>query len=250
MSKIKFIILSILFLTILSCKQEEHSFPTEKRFWDTKDYKSAILELNFGYESDEKLPSFDDPATRVIVEKLVDHENYKVVLDDEELGTKYRNQIGEEFFVRWKDMNDIYQAMDLKDNYLYDKEQLAVHDFGLGLQLRYFKLGNDEIIESSDDPNSAFVKNRINSNVQALIGNFNLYLDQINEEDAYSVAGKKMIAKGVDKYFPELIALYPNANYGTMTRKIDLMKDKSNSPEIKASLTKLRALIESHKKEE
>ncbi|MEO9512447.1 MAG: hypothetical protein ABJN84_17195 [Flavobacteriaceae bacterium] len=249
MIKIKSIFLSTLCFLILSCNEKEkHSFPIEKRFWDTEDYRAANLELNYGYDSDEKLPSFDDPETRMIVEKLVDHENYKIVLDDKELGIKHRNRVAEKFFRQWKDMTEIYQAMDRKDNYLYDKEELAVFEFGLGLQLRYFKLGNDQILENADDPDSENVN--INLNIQTLIENFNIYLDKINEEKAYSEDGKKMIAKGIDKYFTNLVELYPNANYKTMLKKIDLMNAKSKSQEIKSSLSKLKTLIESKKTNE
>lgn len=249
MIKIKHLFLSILSLAILSCNEKEkHSFPTEKRFWDAADYKAANLELNYGYDVDEKLPSFDDPSTRMILEKLVDHENYKIVLDDKELGIKHKNGVAEKFFLQWKDMTKIYQAMDRKDNYLYDKEQLAVYDFGLGLQLRYFKLGNDVILESADDPNS--VRFNINSNIQALLGNFSNYLDIINEEKAYSEEGKKMISRGISKYFTDLVELYPNVNYSEMIKKIDLMNAKSKSSEIKNSLTQLKKLIESKRAEE
>lgn len=250
MTKIKSLILVILFLTISNCKEEEHPFPTEKRFWSISDYRDVNLELNYGYESDERLPSFDDPETRIIIQKLVDHENYKIVLDDKELGIKHRNEVARKFFSQWKDMTNIYQATDRKDNYLYGLEQLAVFEFGLGLQLRYFKLGNDEIIESADDPNSNSVKNRVNSNIKTLLANFNIYLDKINEEKAYSEEGRKMISKGIDKYFTDLVELYPNANYVNMVKKIDLMHKKSNSPKIKASLIKLKELIASKKPKE
>ncbi|QWX85084.1 hypothetical protein H0I23_05460 [Cellulophaga sp. HaHaR_3_176] len=245
MNKPNVILLFIFTLLILSCKEEKHSFPTEKRFWNINDYKSASLELNYGYEDDEKLPSFDDPETNIIVKKLVDHENYKVVLDDNELGLKHRNQEAEAFFSQWKDMINIYQGMDLKDNYIYDKENIAVYEFGLGLQLRYFKLGNDELIELVDDPNSLSTLNRINSNVQTLIENFNNYLDKINEEKSYSDEGITMIAKGIGTYFTQLVNLYPDANYSNMSKKIELMSDKSNSEEIKKALDNLKNLIES-----
>lgn len=249
MIKIKYIFLSLLCIVILSCNEKEkHSFPTEKRYWDAADYRVANLELNYGYDVDEKLPSFDDPATRIILEKLVDHENYKIVLDDKELGLKHKNRVAEKFFLQWKDMTNIYRAMDRKDNYLYDKEQLAVYEFGLGLQLRYFKLGNDAIIESADDPSS--VSFNIDNNIQTLLDNFSNYLDKINEEKSYSEEGKKMISRGIDKYFTDLVELYPNANYNKMVKKIDLLNAKSKSPEIKSSLTKLKGLIESKKAQE
>jgi len=245
----KNIFLLFLCFLILSCNEnEEHAFPIEKRFWNIKDYKAANLELNYGYETDEKLPSFDDPETSIIVKKLVDHENYKVVLEDKELGIKYRNRIAEKFFVRWKDMMNIYQEMDLKDNYVYDKEKLAVYEFGLGLQLLYFKLGNDEMLESADNPDA--VSLTINANIQTLIDNFINYLDTINEEKAYSDEGKKMISNGIDTYFINLVELYPNANYSKLIHKIDLMNTKSKSPEIKNSLVQLKKHIESKKPKE
>lgn len=246
MNKLYSVFLFFICLLLINCQEkEEHSFPIEKRFWDVEDYRAANLELVYGYDSDEKLPSFDDPTTKIIVEKLVNHENYKVVLDDKELGIKYKNQVAGKFFKEWKEMTKIYQAMDLKDNYLYDKEQLAVFQFGLGLQLRYFKLGNDQILQSADDPNAENFN--INSNIRTLIENFNIYLDKINEEKAYSLEGKKMISKGIDKYFIDLVELYPNANYKMMLKKIDLMHAKSNSLEIKNSLIALKSKIESKK---
>lgn len=229
---------------VLSCKTEEHEFPLEKRFWDIKDYRTVTLELNYGYDDDEKLPSYDDPKTRLIVEKLTDHQNYMVVLDDKELGLKHKNGVATEFFKQWKDMHDIYQARDVQDKYLYDKELLKVWQFGLGLQLKYFKLGNDNIIASSDDPNSTRVKNKLSSNINTLISNFNIYIDEINNENAFSENGKKLLADGIDIYFTKLIELYPDANFNVMERKIDLMYQKSNSNEIKSSLTNIKELIE------
>ena len=236
----------VLFL-LLGCKTEKHKFPLEKRFWDTNDYKSVTLELNYGYEDDEKLPSFDDPSTRMIVEKLTDHENYAIVLEDEELGVKHRSGVAEEFFQQWKDMQDIYRARDRQDKYLYDKEMLAVWQFGLGLQLRYFKLGNDDILASSDDPNSDMTKTRVNRNIKTLISNFNIYLDEINNENAFSNEGKNLLVEGIDKHFTALVELYPNADFGQLERKVNLMLEKSDSESIKESLRKLKELIESKK---
>jgi len=250
MTKISAIAIAIVCLTLLNCKEEEHSFRTEKRFWSVEDYKSANLELNYGYESDEKLPSFDDPSTRIIVEKLIDQQNYKIVLEDDELGLKHRNRVAEQFFRQWKDMMNIYRARDLKDNYIYDQEFLGVYHFGLGLQLRYFKLGNDEIVNSSDDPNSKITKNDINSNIETLIDNFSFYLDLINDENDFSEKGKVILAQGIDKYFTQLITLYPNGNYTLMAKKINLMLEKSNTPKIKYALTRLNSLIASKKHQE
>lgn len=247
---IKYTLLTVFCLTLANCKTEERSFPLDKRYWDVQDYDNAVLELRFGYKDDEKLPTFDNLEKRIIVEKLTDHQNYKVVLDDKELGLKHRNDVATKFFNQYRDMTQIYMARDRKDNYRYDKEMLAVEHFGLGLQLKYFKLGNDQIIESSDDPNSSRVKNTINSNVNTLIKNYLIYLDEINNENAFTEEGKSKLAEGIDEFFTELIELYPNANYSGMLNKAKLMLKKSQSDKIKSSLTKLIELINSKRVKE
>ena len=250
MIRIKYFTLAFICLLLTGCKTEvAHEFPLEKRYWDTSDYDKAILELRFGYKDDEKKPTFDNPEQMLIVEKLTDEENFKIVLKDEELGIKHRNRVATNFFNHWKDMNQIYQATDRKDKYVYDIEMLAVWQFGLGLQLDYFKLGNEEIIESADDPNSIRVKNSVNLNKKTLISNYTIYLDEVNNEDAFTEAGKSKFAKGIDVYFSQLIELYPDANYSGVKNKAELMLKKSDHEKIKLSLVKLIELIDSKKKD-
>jgi hypothetical protein len=249
MTKIRFIVFTLLWVTLTNCKTEKHQFPIEKRYWDINDYGNVVRELNYGYKSDEKLPTFDDPETRIIVEKLTDEKNFNIVLDDNELGLKYRNEVAEKFFKEWRNMNNIYNALDRKDQYLYDKEMIAVWHFGLGLQLKYFKLGNDLIKENSDDPNSSRVKDNINSNVSTLVKNYLIYIDEINNENSFTEKGKEKFAEGIDKYFPELIEIYPDANYSVMKNKAELMLKKSESEKIKISLNKLMELIDSKQSE-
>lgn len=240
------IVLSILFL-VTSCKTE-NKFPTDKKYWDTDDYDNVVRELRFGIKPDEKLPTFDDPETKIIVKKLTDQNNFKVVLDDNELGLKHKNEIGQKFFKIWQDMNEIYSQTDRTDAYVYEKERIEVFNFGLALQLRYFKLGNDEIKEKSDDPNASNVKEVVNSNVNTLIGNYMFYLDEINNEKSYSNIGLDLIADGIDTYFTDLVNLYPNSYYDSLEEKIVLLEKKTKSENIKNSLLKLQKLIESKKK--
>ena len=221
MIKIKYFLLVLSFLTLTNCNTDKHEFPLDKRYWNASDYDKVVLELRFGYEKDEKLPTFNNPKNRLVVEKLTDEQNYKIVLEDNELGVSHRNKVAEDFFSEWKDMTKIYDVRDRKDNYIYEKELLAVWHFGLGLQLTYFELGNEHIKERADDPNSSRVKNNINSNVASLIKNYLIYLDKINTEDSFTEEGKKLIAEGIDKYFSQLIQLYPDANYGAMKRKAE-----------------------------
>lgn len=244
MNNLKFLIIFLFCLSLTSCNTKTNKFPIDKRYWTPKDYSEAITELKYGFNPDEKLPTFDDPNSRIIIEKLTDQQNFIIVLEDKELGLKHRNTVAEDFFFRWKDLNTIYREIDRKDNYVYSRELIEVYHFGLGLQLIYFKLGNDKIIEAADDPNSIDTKKTAQSNIDILIGNYLNYLDEINDEKALSNNGKVLLSKGIDVYFTKLVELYPNSNFGEMINKIELMEKKSKSEKIKSSLAKLKSLIE------
>ncbi|MBP2834194.1 hypothetical protein J8281_18495 [Aquimarina sp. U1-2] len=247
MMRVKFFLLVLVSLSFIKCDDKNAKYPTDKRYWDPMDYANVITELKYGYESDEVLPSYKDPESKVVFEKLIDQQNFKVILDDDELGKKHRNEVASDFFMRWRDMNSIYRQRDRKDNFIYDRELIKVWHFGLSLQLRYFKLGNDVITKTSADPNSGQSSRLINSNIRSLLSNFNNYLDEINEEKSFSEEGKKMISEGIDEYFSKLVDLYPEANYSAIQRNIELLNKKSQSSDIKASLTKLNDLIKSKK---
>ncbi|WP_420574878.1 hypothetical protein [Kordia sp.] len=242
MTKIKIFLLLITGVMLTNCGNEER-FPLNKRYWTIDDYTSAISELRYGYKDDEKLPTFSNPETRRIVEKFTDEQNFLVVLEDKELGLKYKNQVAEDFFMKWKLMIDIYDALDRKDNYVYDREMLATYHFGLGLQLQYFGLGNEEIKASADDPESSYIKSRLNSNINTLVNNYKIYLDLVNEENRFSEEGQKLYADGITKYFIKLVSLYPDANYKSMERKVDLMLNKTKVPVIESALTTLKTAI-------
>jgi hypothetical protein len=242
----KILFLGLLFLSLIGCK-EESKFPLDKKYWDVADYDNVIREVKYGTNPEEKLPTFDNPETKLLVEKLTDEENFRVVLDDKHLGLKHRSEVGQQFFDKWRDMVTIYNAIDRTDKYIYEREYLEVYNFGLELQIKYFKLGNDEIIEKADDPNSLSVQNTVNKNTETLVGNMLLYLNEINNEKAYSNVGLDLIANGIDKNFTELINIYPNYNYSGLLEKVNLMLNKTKSENIKQSLTKLKELIESKK---
>ena len=201
MIKVRIILFGLMCVLFSSCNNEENQFPLDKRYWDIQDYKNVRLELRHRSVNDVKLPTFENPETRIIVEKLTDEQNFNIVLDDNELGLKHKNDVAESFFNEWTNMGKIYNATDRKDQYVYEKEMLAVWHFGLGLQLKYFKLGNDQIIKRADDPNSEGVRQSVNSNINTLIGNYIIYLDEVNNEKAYTSEGKEMLALGIEKYF-------------------------------------------------
>jgi len=246
MSKIKILTLAIISLIITSCSSEKKKFPLNKKYWDTSDYANVTRTLKYGFENNAKLPTFDNPETRIIIEKYTNPQNYLVILDDNELGLKHRNKIGETFFYRWKDMSTVYSKRDRKDNFIYEKEMLAVYHFGLGLQQRYFKLGNDDILQGADKPDDA--KGTINSNIGTLISNYQNYLDLINDENSLSESGKQIYSEGLIKYYTELINLYPKANYSSAKSKKKKKKEKSKSEIIINSLNEIIGLIEQNEK--
>ena len=132
------------------------TYPIENKYWTVEDYEEVIREIKFGVDSREgNIPTFNDPETKIVMEKLTDQENFKVVLEDKELGLKHRNEMAQGFFDAWNSMNDIYSVRDKTDKFIYENEMIAIYNFGLGLQLNYFKLGNEEILTDSDDPSSS-----------------------------------------------------------------------------------------------
>jgi len=242
MNKIKIFLCVVASIAFINCETKER-FPLSKRYWDVEDYKEAANELRFGYKSDEKLPTFDNPETRLIVTKLTDKQNFMVVLNDPELGLSYKNEIATDFFESWRILVPVYNQLDRKDIYIYDKELLAVYQFGMALQLQYFKLGNEQIKANSDDPNSPELKTTLNSNINILANNYLNYLDFVNEENQFSEQGKKLYAEGIEMYFTELINLYPQARYENMQRKVDLLLKKVEATSIKTALINLNELL-------
>lgn len=238
MKFLKIASLSFLILFI-GCNSKDDVFPVDKKYWDVNDYETAVRELRYGYKQDEKLPSLRDPETKIIVEKLTEQENFKVVLDDQQLGLKHKNAIAQTFFDHFKDMSEIYTQIDRQDKYVYDLDYIKVWHFGLALQLRYFTLGNEEIEETSDDPSSEQVKNAQRSNIQTLINNYSHYLDLINEEKALSEDGIALFADGIDLYFTRLVDENPTGDYSSMLEKAKLLVKKTNNEKIKNSLQKL-----------
>ena len=239
-------ILIICIATLTNCSSGSSEFPVDKRYWSVKDYENITLKLRYGRNDNTELPTFNNPENSKVVEKLTDQDNFKVILDDQALGLKHRNNIAEDFFAVWRDMNGIYRARDRTDMYIHEMEMLAVWHFGLGLQLRYFELGNENIKQGADDPNSVRIQRTLNSNINTLVENYLIYLDEINDESSYSNEGKVKLAQGIDQYFKDLIELYPNADYSSLKRKAELLLKKCQSPRLNESLTNLINWLEEH----
>ena len=87
-------------------------------------------------------------------------------------------------------------------------------------------------------------------NQNTLVMNYSFYLDEINNENAYSEGGISKIADGIDTYFTELVNNNPNADYSEMLDKIILLQKKAKSVRIKKSLIDLSSLISSKRVKE
>lgn len=229
----------------MSCTTTEHNFPIEKRFWTPEDYDITIKEIRYGYKPDEEIPSFSNPETAIVIKKLVDPENFKVIVNDKELGSKYKNEVLSQYFDEWLDMMKIYTQTDRKDMYVYEKEYLSCWHYGLNLQLDYFGIGIENAKKSFDDPNSYSAKVNSQSNSNIVVKNFLIYLDLINEENSFSNKGKLKMSDGINKYFPILISNFSSAtNFFKIEDKTQKLLKKVKSPDIKNSLQNLLVLLE------
>ncbi|MFY7672308.1 hypothetical protein ACOSP6_14580 [Tenacibaculum sp. MEBiC06402] len=234
--------LLLLFITtfsILSCTTNNHNYPIEKEYWDINDYDKAILDLRFGYQANEPKPTLDNPEKRIIVEKLIDKQNYKIILDDSTINLRERNKFAHDFFDQWREMTSIYNEKGADNKYIYGKELLAVWHFGLEFHMEYFTIGNNAIHTFSANANNEKVINRVNHNMNELVKNFSNYMDLIKEEDAFYENEKEFFIKGIDTYFTKLIMKLPEANYERIEKKATSVLKKIKSKEIRASLESL-----------
>lgn len=245
MNKLTSILLIVFFLAN-ACNTNR--FPLiEKRYWTPDDYHEVITEIDYRTPEGEEYPRFANPETAPVIKKLVDAENYKVVLEDPELGLNYKAELSGNFFEQYQIMNRTYRKTDRQDNYIYAEELIAIEQFGLGLQLQYFKLGIDRIKGQADSENSEDVTETLHSNLKRLVDNFDIYLDEFKEADHFSTAAPKL-ADGVTTYFFKLIEMFPDADYTPMSAKASAMLEKTKDQGLKNALSALLAKIESVKK--
>lgn len=240
MKKISFIILSIFFL-FTSCNEKNEKYPIEKRYWDVEDYKNVVGEIRYNSNPEESLPRFNDSETSVIIEKLTDEENFRVVLNDKELGLSHKSETAQKFFEVWRSLNETYATLDKKDMYVYEIEYLEIWKFGLELQQEYFKLGNKNIDENSDGSES--VKEVLDENTQTLINNSMIFLDNIINEKQFTTEGKKLIGEIIANSFTKLIEENPTADFTNLKNKITLLNRKISDPAILESLNSLSTVL-------
>jgi hypothetical protein len=228
-------------VSVISCAMLfacESRFPTEKRFWTPDDYEKVWHELNYKTPKGEEYPRFSNPETAEVVRKIVDPQNYEAILEDSELGLNYRSEVSQEFFEHIGYIMDLYEGMDVQDKFIYAEELAEMRKFSLGFQIVYFRVGNENIANQSDD------RNTMRKNEQTIIRNFNNYLEGLRREKAYGPYAANL-GEGITTHFSKLIETFPNANYSGMLATAKSMQAKVVTPEIKKALSELIARLES-----
>lgn len=238
-SNYNFIILFITLSTLFGCSGAGSRFPMEKRYWTPEDYENVFREIRFNTPEGERFPELKNSETSAIFKKLVDRNNFEVVLGDDQLGINHRNNIASEFFDVFRQFTDLYYKTDRQDKFVYGKELIEIYKFGLDLQIYYFKIGNDNILKEADDPSSSSVQNVIASNVKTVYKNFNNYLNYTNNESGFSEDAIVAYCEGLDSAFPKLFETFPSGNLNITKKKAELMYKKSENENLKGSLQQL-----------
>jgi hypothetical protein len=234
MNKVQFCLVLLVCIISFGCQSR---FPMDKRFWGPEDYKEVWLEISFRTPQGEEYPRFSNPETADVMRKIVDPQNYATILEDSELGLTYRNEVSHKYFEHFKDLLGLYNVMDRQDKFVYAEELAELRSFFLGYQIVYFRVGNENIASKTDD------KSTIKSNEQAIIGNFNNFLDDLREEKQYGEYAVNL-AKAVNTHFPKLIETFPTANYSSMLSMAKNVQAKVQTSEIKKALADLIIKLE------
>jgi hypothetical protein len=233
----------VLAMLIISCNTVSNKFHMEKKYWDLEDYSSALSAIRYDIPADEKLPCLADEETSKIFEKLVDKQNILVVADDNSLGITHRAKFTSEMFNYFKSMHEAYDDIDKQDKFVYPMELVAIKDFGMFLQIYYFKLGNDEIIKNASNPEEPETITLLKSNSQTIVDNFQNQIDILVKEEAFSMDAMEKYSHAIDTNFAKLIATFPNANYSELSMSVDRILKKAKSSAIINSLSKLQGLL-------
>lgn len=237
MKLLKSLSLVLASLIIFSCGSKlSDNFHMEKRYWDVSDYEAALRQLKYHTPEEQGYPRLSDPLTAPVFIKLVDKENVSVVLEDEELGLKYKNELAQEYFDITRDVIEIYQGLDIQDKFIYPIELVKAVEFGLHTQLLYFKVGNDNVIKNAVNPEAANIKKTVRRNEQIIADNFKIYIDFLTKEDALNDEAKTLYAEMIIEYYSRLIEEFPKANYAKIKSSAKLISEKVSSTEIKDAL--------------
>lgn len=243
----RFVFVALFAFSFFGCSSRMDNFPMEKRFWTPDDYDQVITEIRYRTPDGDKFPMLADPELGSVFRKLIDKENISVVVEDQALGLKHRAKFSSAMFDKVRDLVQTYSVMDREDKFIYDVELVEVLKFNLFLQLHYFELGNLEIVQESDDPESYSVQDVLRSNERTIVSNYNLYLDYINREHGFSDAAIRSFAEGIDIYFMDLLKVFPKANTSPIETKVIAMTKKAKSEALQASLKNLLSELQKAK---
>jgi hypothetical protein len=245
----KIIGLLAVFGIIVSCGSKlPDNYHMDKKYWDVSDYDAALRYMKYYLDEEEGLPRLSDPLTAPVFKKLVDKQNVSVVLEDDYLGLKYRDDVADGYWDASKDILKLYQVLDIQDKYVYPIELVKAMDFFLHTQLLYFKIGNQKMLNDIVDPNDKEVKRLVRRNQQTIVNNFNNNLDFLAKEDVFSSEALNDLAVVISNQYSQLLIDNPNSNYSEMKRTIGLLIEKCESDSIGRELNKLLARINDLKK--
>lgn len=220
------------------------NYHMEKKYWAVDDYNAALRYMKYTLNEEQGYPRLSDPLTAPVFNKLIDKKNVSVVLEDESLGLKHRDNVADGFWKASKDIMNLYQVIDIQDKYVYPMEFVKAIDFFLHTQLLYFKIGNKKILKETVNPNDSNVKRIIKRNQQAIVDNFTNNLDILAKEDAFTTAALDELALVFDTHYNALITEYSNANYSSTKKTLRLLIDKTKSASIKQKLEKILTRLE------
>lgn len=242
-------ILSFLFflLVAFSCgNSDSGSFQLKKKYWTPDDYITVNEELSSLKYNNKELPNLDDPKTAPIFQKIVDTNNFSIVVTDNQLGLEHRKEFISKMFDQYRQLADHYTETDRSDKYKYPLELVEIEKFGLALQIYYIETGNQSIIKNADNPNSPEVIDITLKNKNILIRNYTLYLEHVNHEDRFTDKALISYSEGIKDFFPKVINdIAPNGDYSGMLAKIDNMLKKSKNSLIIAQLENIQNLLKS-----
>lgn len=249
MRKASLLLFMAAIVALISCNNSKETsiseqYHLDKKLWDQHDYSNAVNKIKYGGEANK--PAFDNELAPVL-NKMLDMNNISVVMEDESLGIEHRSDFGNAIFEEWRHLREAYHGKDEQDMFKHPMELVEILKFGLGFQQYYFQMANDKVRIDEDDVDKQEVKRVVRHNLGAMVSNYNLYLDYMDYEQSFTDPALKAFAEGIDRYFPQLLKIFPNANYYKMQKKATAMLKKTEHADVKHSLEILIQQIKDHK---
>ncbi len=243
-------------VSLFSCAEaeveEKEHVPTEgeietnkllkKDYWTPSEYLTILYYIAHS-ESVEDYPNFDNPDNVATIRKLLDTENFKVILEDEKLSLKERCDAGQEFFERSNKMIVLYEITK-DDKFTYDEEFAEILYFSGLVWIAEIKTMNAYIAERTDIKSSEEIASAIQSNEKTCLRNFRTYLKYTRDEHKFGKAALKKYIQGINDHFPEAINTFPGADYELTSRVAFNMLIIAEDRDLKDAISRLIDLLE------